>query len=778
MLTNYASVKSTLSLLFFSVCLALSTAGAQQQQHSMAMRGPALLPKAPGEPPEIAEPARQRARLVEGMGQVSFPITTSVPEAQKFFEQGVAQLHGWWHLEAERSFREAATLDPETAMPYWGLAMANSARPEIATKHMKAALLRRYRVSEREQRWLEAYGALYVGSQKPEADRRRDLTNALETICAYYPEDVEARAFLLYHIRDNQRRVAGPVATTLCDMLTGQILAQAPRHPGASHYLLHFGQPEGWPAFKLAAPEAYGLSAPRVPHQWQMTAVGYAQQKNIPAALQSLERAVRLQNSWQIERRQLPDEDPAFAEHYRLLLTGLTQAGRVREAVEIAQYLLALPRGGPQNDRTARTGLNGLLEALLQTERWSDLLALDGTPQLPVQSDLVLEGWRLRALAIAACESGDAKRGDGYLRRMQLLRSKARVARVDGTEAAETKALAQRWKEEDVEREVARVWREGYATLKALDAALAEARLAAAMTRGDRKAIQQEFALLPDLPQERRARVLFALDEKAQALDAARQAAEAAPMSIPAQALLSELRWRAGERAMAATSIETLGRLAAAGADADLPALVRLDAAAADLKLPGTWRSGSAPKAATPVLAGSGKGDAKDGPERWQPYRASTWELVDGDGQKRSLSHYAGRTVLVIFYLGSGCAHCIEQLTEFAPLVKKYAEAGIEIVAVSTDSADGLHKTWEMAKEAPERSFPLVADPALDAFKAYGAYDEFENKALHGAFLVDGAGVVRWHNIGIEPFREPQWLLEESQRLLAQPAARVAQAAR
>ena len=70
------------------------------------------------------EGPRQSAYLMKGMGRVRFSITTSVQEAQLFFTQGVAQLHGFWFFEAERSFRQAAMLDPDCAMAYWGMAVA------------------------------------------------------------------------------------------------------------------------------------------------------------------------------------------------------------------------------------------------------------------------------------------------------------------------------------------------------------------------------------------------------------------------------------------------------------------------------------------------------------------------------------------------------------------------------------------------------------------------------------------------------------------------------
>ena len=71
------------------------------------------------------EGPRQAAYLMNGVGVVRFPVTTTNEEARKFVEQGVAQLHGFWYFESERSFRQAAMLDPECGTAYWGMAMAN-----------------------------------------------------------------------------------------------------------------------------------------------------------------------------------------------------------------------------------------------------------------------------------------------------------------------------------------------------------------------------------------------------------------------------------------------------------------------------------------------------------------------------------------------------------------------------------------------------------------------------------------------------------------------------
>jgi hypothetical protein len=60
----------------------------------------------------------------EGLGSYSRKITTDSPRAQRYFNQGLAFLHGFNHGAAIRSFQEAARLDPKCAMAHWGIALA------------------------------------------------------------------------------------------------------------------------------------------------------------------------------------------------------------------------------------------------------------------------------------------------------------------------------------------------------------------------------------------------------------------------------------------------------------------------------------------------------------------------------------------------------------------------------------------------------------------------------------------------------------------------------
>src|SRR5665213_889136 len=60
-------------------------------------------------------------KLMTGIGSSSLKITTKSPEAQAYFSQGISLLHCFWDFEAYRAFKEAARLDPDAPMAYWGI---------------------------------------------------------------------------------------------------------------------------------------------------------------------------------------------------------------------------------------------------------------------------------------------------------------------------------------------------------------------------------------------------------------------------------------------------------------------------------------------------------------------------------------------------------------------------------------------------------------------------------------------------------------------------------
>src|SRR6185437_13455081 len=124
---------------------------------------------------------RHHAERMPGMGKVSFAVSTTRPEAREFINQGVAQLHSFFYFEAERSFRQAALIDPDCGMAYWGMAMANVNNPKRVKDFLKDARKRAAGLSRREALYLEALEALYKDGDNA-ATRKKNHLEGLEAL--------------------------------------------------------------------------------------------------------------------------------------------------------------------------------------------------------------------------------------------------------------------------------------------------------------------------------------------------------------------------------------------------------------------------------------------------------------------------------------------------------------------------------------------------------------------------------------------------------------------
>ncbi len=196
------------------------------------------------------------APIFKGLGAHKHPITTRNPQTQAFFDQGVNLMFGFNHAEAIRSFREAARLDPDCAMCWWGVAVAlgpniNLPMPEDAVAPAWEALQRARalapKASPAEQAWIEALSARY--SADPKADRKaldEAYAQAMLRLAKAWPDDLDAATFAAEAMMDTQ-----PWDYWQADAMTSkghgaeivssleQVIARAPDHPGALHLYIH-----------------------------------------------------------------------------------------------------------------------------------------------------------------------------------------------------------------------------------------------------------------------------------------------------------------------------------------------------------------------------------------------------------------------------------------------------------------------------------------------------------------------------------------------------------
>ena len=722
------------------------------------------------------EGPRQKARLMAGMPEIRFEVTTTNDLARRFFRQGVGQLHGFWYLEAERSFRGAAAADTNCAMAYWGMTMANIHNAKRAGELAKEASKRRGMASAREQLWIDALAEYYRDPGRSEPDRRREYIRALENIVHRHPEDVEAKAFLAFHIWDNGSRGIPIGSAQAVESLLKEVFALQPNHP-AHHYRIHLWDGEKDESAARALPSAAlsGQSSPGVAHQWHMAGHTFNKLRRYADTAWQQEASVRVDNTQVMQDRLMPDQIHNYAHNSEWLVQTLGYLGAASRAVDLACNMIEMPRHPRYNALDLRTngtpyevrggtGSNGrrrLLETLVRWEMWEKGLGLAETALLEPTELPEEQGRRARMMGLAHVGLGQLDRVE---RDMELVRGAmqhARDLRRMAVDAAEAKAMADKKGRGDVDKAMADALKPYTEVIENLGEHIKELEFAVDVARGETNGMLARLGGLKSVSKEREARWRFRLGDREKALTLAREAVEGGTNQVHPLLVRTELLWEAGKTNEA---LEVFGMLRerAAWLETGLAAVRRLEPVLAAAGLKGEWR----PVPSYPADSGTRPPVESLGAFEWQPQAAPELEVAGHDGKVHRLTGYRGRPVLVVFYLGHRCVHCMEQLQQLAPRAMEFAGAGIDILAVGTDTPEGLARTMENAGPGGGFPFPLAADPGRVAFRAWHAHDDFEDVPLHGVFLVDGDGRVRWQDIGAEPFTDFHFLLRECRRLL------------
>src|SRR5262245_52932202 len=117
------------------------------------------------ERPHAVHASSARPDLRTGLGSWHHRISTAVPRAQEYFDQGLRLAYAFNHDESARSFAEAARHDSSCAICWWGVAYAHGPNinlpmtPEAEQRAVVAIRNARrlaHRASTREQSYIDA----------------------------------------------------------------------------------------------------------------------------------------------------------------------------------------------------------------------------------------------------------------------------------------------------------------------------------------------------------------------------------------------------------------------------------------------------------------------------------------------------------------------------------------------------------------------------------------------------------------------------------------------
>ena len=371
------------------------------------------------------------AVLMPEMGNVHFAITTSNAQAQKFFDQGLAQMHSFWAREAERSFLQAAQLDPEAPMPWFGVAMVSVGdyRPQfqseagvqlfgkgINTNPRATAAVERAlklaevpgKATELEKLYIQAIAARRNLKSKTSYE---DYIAGLRAVLKKSPEEVEARLFLaLQLMRGYVQPDKTPREGTMESVsILRQLLKEHPDHPGVPHYIIH-----GWEGSTFAAEAEnpahhYASLAAGIPHALHMPGHIFSQTGKWSEASKYFELCLAKEIGMMKADALYGTGHHAHNAHY--LSMSYSFGGEFDRALAAATALYQDWKNTPREDTQidaarspAQQAQFAILRALVQHEKW-DLL-LDGKT-VPVIDKARPRAWHAWGMALAYAAKGD-----------------------------------------------------------------------------------------------------------------------------------------------------------------------------------------------------------------------------------------------------------------------------------------------------------------------------------------------------------------------------------
>ncbi|MSU51206.1 MAG: redoxin domain-containing protein [Opitutus sp.] len=688
---------------------------------------------------------RQKPWVMHGIGRAPFPISTKSPEVQQWFDQGNVLLHSFDYYDAERAFRWCLKIEPGNAMAYWGLALATEARDASgktrAADFLREAVKRKAALTERERFFIEAWEPILlpdlvpapaVGEAGSDRYSRRDQEHIkrLETLCVKFPDDMEARAYLAVATMGDLRYGT--------ELVIREIIARQPKHPGAHHYRIHnwdYHEPE------------QALESCRV-YTEEVPGIGHAQ--HMPGHIYSIvgmwdEAAISMDAATRVEKRYMQDTltftfDNWNYGHNRAYLSYIQeQLGMVGAALAGARQLVDAPLDPQRNSdglyTTHSQGIRGIARTLLKFQRWDELLAKETVPWRDILED---------------------KMNKAYVE------SRAWFGKNDLTQAQKSiEAHAKLQKEADANGSLKRIYR-----IQALEL---KARLA--LSRGDTLiglGLLADPPLYPEVLYTTLGETYLATQSALLAEQAFIRALTLVKNDLFALSGLVRSYAALGERAKAA---DAMGRLMFVTRNADAGLKPVELARATGITAP--------PRETAPVPQRNyARAPLENyGPGKWEPYPAPALEVSDGAGRSVKLGDYLGKNVILVFYLGAECPHCMEQLQSLAAKKKQWEKLDTVVLAVSSTKVDPEAVAIKALDGVAVR---LLADHDHANARRFRSYDDFEEIELHSTTLIDKQGRAYWARFGGDPFTDLAFLEKRLKRMndrVAPPATVAAKTA-
>lgn len=205
---------------------------------------------------DVVDTTQQISPLFNNLGNLHFSVSTENERAQAFFDQGMKLSYAFNHAEGHRSFMEAARLEPNLAMAYWGQAFAlgpniNDPMPDEERKNkINEALAKAKKLasksSAKERALIEALSMRYSEDlTKDVADLNMAYMNAMTKVVKKYSDDANIQILYAASVMntvpwnywDKDGNPSPNIKEAKAALETAMKLE--PENPGGHHYYIH-----------------------------------------------------------------------------------------------------------------------------------------------------------------------------------------------------------------------------------------------------------------------------------------------------------------------------------------------------------------------------------------------------------------------------------------------------------------------------------------------------------------------------------------------------------
>jgi tetratricopeptide (TPR) repeat protein len=359
----------------------------------------------PGGPQE--SPSGALAPRLQNLGTHTFPVSTRHRQAQRFINQGLNLAYAFNHAEARRAFREAARLDPNLAMAYWGQALVLG--PNInalmepneeahAYEMIQKAVSLKGRVTARERAYIDALAERYSGRAEDRRPRDVAYADAMQRVHQRFPSDLDAAMLYVESVMDLrpwgywQRDGAPHARTDDIVALTEQVMARNPRHPGAVHMYIHLMEGTSTPEKAEKAADTLLTLMPAAGHMVHMPAHIYQRVGRYADAIKSNQLAVAADEDYISQCRAQGLYPMAYYPHnIHFLWFAATVDGQSTLAIESSRQLASKIDNDTLKALPLTAGFRMVpYYALTRFGRWDEMLK---EPEPPAFSPVLRAVW-------------------------------------------------------------------------------------------------------------------------------------------------------------------------------------------------------------------------------------------------------------------------------------------------------------------------------------------------------------------------------------------------